>query len=120
VTVGEEEAPAVVEELRGAGLTLDTSWEVARLIGLASEAQARMQYFGRAGEDVRSYAERAAALEPESAEARSLLLKVAERMAWDAEAALQDGSPELAQELVRECLSVVPDHPGCLAVRVEG
>jgi len=120
VPISEGEAPAVVEDLRAAGLELDTSWEVARLIGLAADAQSQLRYFGQAGEDVLSFAERAAALEPESAEARSLLLKVAERMAWDAEAALQDGSPEVAQQLVQECLSVVPDHPGCLAVGGEG
>ncbi|MFC1574802.1 protein kinase [Gemmatimonadota bacterium] len=120
VAVAEDEAPGVVEELRGAGVELDTSWEVARLIRMAADAQSQMHYFGRPGEDVRSFAQRALALEPESAEVRSLLLKVAERMAWDAEAALQDGSDEQAQALVRECLALVPDHPGCLAVAGEG
>ena len=99
---------------------MDTSWEVARLIGMAAEAQSQMRYFGRPGEDVRSFAQRARALEPESAEVRSLLLKVAERMAWDAEAALEGDSPEEAQALVRECLALVPDHPGCLALAGEG
>jgi serine/threonine protein kinase len=120
VPVSQEEAPAVVEDLRSAGLVLDTSWEVARLIRLAAQAQSQMRYFGRAGEDVRSFAERAQALEVGSPEAHSLLLKVAERMAWDAEAALADGEPERAQELLRECLSVAPGHPRCLAAAGEG
>jgi hypothetical protein len=47
------------------------------------------------------------------------LLKVGERMAWDAEAALQDGSDEEAEELLTGCLDLVPDHPRCLAVRGE-
>ena len=109
-----------MEELRSAGLDVDTSWEVARLIGLAASAQAQTRYFGRDGDDVRGFAERAAALEPESQEARSLLLKVAERMAWDAEAALQDDAPDVAEALIRECLSMLPDHPGCIAAGGEG
>ena len=79
-----------------------------------------MHYFDRPGTDVRSYAEKVRTLEPTSPQARSLLLKVAERMAWDAEAALQDGSPELARELAQECLSVVPGHPRCQALGAEG
>ena len=96
---------------------MDTSWEVRRLIRLAASAQEQTRYFGRDGDDVRGYAQRAAVLEPGNVEARSLLLKVAERMAWDAAAAQQDGSPEIAQELVRECLTLVPDHSGCTAAR---
>ena len=115
VRVSEEDLPGAVAGLRSAGLDVDTSWEVARLIGMAASAQSETRYFGRDGDDVRSYAQRAATLEPESAEARSLLLKVTERLAWDAEAARQDGSPEVADQLVRECLSLVPDHPGCMA-----
>ena len=84
-------------------------------MGLAAEAQASIRYFGAQGTDVRSYAERVAAIEPESAEARSLFLKVAERMAWQAEATRQDGSPEEAARLVQECLALVPGHPSCLA-----
>ena len=115
VRVSEEDVPGAVAGLRSAGLDVDTSWEVARLIGMAASAQSETRYFGRDGDDVLSYAQRAATLEPESAEARSLLLKVAERLAWDAEAARQDGSPEVAEQLFRECLSLVPDHPGCTA-----
>jgi hypothetical protein len=65
---------------------------------------------------VKSYALRLADLVPESAEATSLLLKVGERMAWDAEAARVDGPPDRAQELVSQCLELVPDHPRCLEV----
>jgi len=111
VRIYEEDLPGTVEELRSFGLDVDTSWEVARLVELASAAQAQMRYFGGEGDDVRGYAERAAALEPDSPEARSLLLKVAERMAWDAEAARKDGAPAEAEALVRECLSILPDHP---------
>ncbi len=120
VRISEAEIPGTVEALRSAGLDVDTSWEVARLVGLAASAQAQTRYFGRDGDDVRGFAERAAALEPESQEARSLLLKVAERMAWDAEAALQDDAPDVAEALVRECLSMLPDHPGCIAAGGEG
>jgi serine/threonine protein kinase len=116
----QDEAPGVVTRMRSAGLVVDTSWEVSRLVRLAQEAQAEMHYFDRPGADVRSYAEKVRTLEPTSPQARSLLLKVAERMAWDAEAALQDGSPELARELAQECLSVVPGHPGCQALGAEG
>ncbi len=120
VHVSEDDLPGTVEGLRAAGLDVDTSWEVTRLVELAATAQAETRYFGRDGDDVRSYAERAAALEPGSQEARSLLLKVAERMAWDAEAALQDDAPDLAEALVRECLSMLPDHPGCIAAGGQG
>ena len=115
VPVSAQDVPRAVADLRSAGLDVDTSWEVARLIGMAASAQSETRYFGRDGDDVRSYAQRVATLEPESAEARSLLLKVAERMAWDAAAARQDGSPDVADELVQECLSLVPDHAGCTA-----
>lgn len=120
VRISEDDLPGTVEDLRAAGLNVDTSWEVARLVELAATAQAETRYFGRDGDDVRSYAERAAALEPESQEARSLLLKVAEHMVWDAEAALQDDAPDVAEALVRECLSMLPDHPGCIAAGGEG
>ncbi|MFV2007433.1 MAG: serine/threonine-protein kinase [Longimicrobiales bacterium] len=117
VPVDEGDLPGAVGELRSGGLSVDTSWEVARLIGLAASAQERTRYFGRDGDDVRGFAQRAAVLEPGNVKARSLLLKVAERMAWDAEAAQQDGSLEIAQELVRECLTLVPEHAGCTAAR---
>jgi len=120
VLFSQDEAPGVVTRMRSAGLVVDTSWEVSRLVRLAQGAQRQMHYFDRPGTDVRSYAEKVQTLEPTSPQARSLLLKVAERMAWDAEAALQDGSPELARELVQECLSVVPGHPGCQALGAEG
>jgi len=114
--LAEAEMAAAVADLRSSGVEVDTSWEVARIVGLAQQAQAAGRYFGREGEDVQSLAERIAALEPESAEARSLVLKVAERMAWDADAALQDGEPGKAQELVQACLALVPAHPRCTAV----
>ncbi|GMR14323.1 MAG: hypothetical protein BMS9Abin29_2572 [Gemmatimonadota bacterium] len=117
VPVGENDLLGAVRELRSGGLSVDTSWEVTRLIGLAASAQEQTRYFGRGGDDVRGYAQRAAALEPGNVEARSLLLKVAERMAWDADAAQQDGALEIAQELVRECLTLVPEHSGCTAAR---
>ena len=114
VRVNETEVPGAVEDLRAAGLEVDTSWEVARLIDMAASAQSETRYFGSDGNDVRSYAQRVATLEPASPEARSLLLKVAERMAWDAEAARQDGSPDVADALVQECLSLVPEHARCV------
>jgi hypothetical protein len=55
-------------------------------------------------------------MEPDSPEAAALLRKVGEHMAWDAEAALVDGPPERASELVQECLELVPDHPRCTEV----
>ena len=61
-------------------------------------------------------AQRLGELDPESSEAASLLRKVGERMAWDAEAALQAGPPGDAERLLRQCLELVPDHPRCLAV----
>lgn len=93
--------------------------EVARLIRQATAAQSEMRYFGQPGMDVRTFAEEAILVEPENPEARSLLLKVAERMAWDADAALEDGSPERARELARECLRMAPEHSGCVAVMEE-
>ena len=114
VRVNETEVPGAVEDLRAAGLEVDTSWEVARLIDMAASAQSETRYFGSDGNDVCSYAQRVATLEPASPEARSLLLKVAERMAWDAEAARQDGSPDVADALVQECLSLVPEHARCV------
>jgi len=120
VSFSQEEAPSMVKRLRSAGLEVDTSWEMARLVALAQDAQSEMHYFDRPGTDVKSYAEKLRTLEPRSPEAQSLLLKVAERMAWDAEAAFQDGSPETARELVQACLALVPDHQGCQALRPEG
>jgi hypothetical protein len=105
-----------VESLRAAGAKVDASWEVNRLIVQAAEAQSQMRYFGSAGDDVRAYAQRAAAFDSGSAEARSLLRKVAERMAWDAEAAIADGAVDAGRELAAECLSLVPEHLRCLAV----
>lgn len=116
----EGQPPAVVEELRSMGLKLDTSLEVARLIRQAAEAQRRMRYFGAEGDDVLTFASRARALEPESREARSLLLKVAERIAWDADAAEAEGAVDRARELRQECLSLVPGHPRCTAGAEEG
>jgi hypothetical protein len=37
-------------------------------------------------------------------------------MAWDAESALEGGGSERADELLDECLALVPDHPRCLAL----
>jgi serine/threonine protein kinase len=119
VRVPEGDVPQTVTELREAGVFVDASWEVLRLRDLVSQAQSRTRYYGVAGGDVQSYAQRLAAIEPGSGEARSLLLKVGERMAWDAEAALSDGSPERAGELVGECLRLVPDHPRCASVSAE-
>jgi hypothetical protein len=114
--VGESELPATVTELREAGVAVDTSFELRRLRELAAGAQASTRYYGVAGAGVRTFALRLAALQPDSPEARSLLLKVAERMAWDAEVALVEGPAGRAEELVRQCLEVVPDHARCQAV----
>lgn len=116
VPLAEDAVASAMTELRAAGLDVDTSWEVARIVGLAAEAQAEGRYFGAEGRDVRSYARRLATLEPDSPEARSLVLKVAERMAWDADAALRDGEPARAQELARACLELVPEHSRCIAL----
>ena len=116
VTVGETDLPEVVGELRAAGVYVDASWEVRRLRALAGAAQERSRYYDLEGGDVRTYAQRLALLQPESREAESLLLKVGERMAWDAEAALEEGTEGRAAELVRQCLALVPEHPRCLAL----
>jgi hypothetical protein len=117
VPLDEGDIPAAVRQLEAAGVDVDTSWEVHRLTQLAAEAQARGAYFGADGADVRSYALRLEELDPGSADAESLLLKVGERMAWDAETALADGPAERGPELIRACLDLVPTHPRCLSVQ---
>ena len=112
----ESELPATVSELRSEGVTVDTSWEVRRLLDLAAEAQARTRYYGVPGADVRTFALRIAALQPDSREARSLLLKVGERMAWDAQLAVTEGPTGRAEELVRQCLELLPEHTRCRSV----
>jgi len=119
VSVSQAELPGVVQEIRDSGVFLDTSWEVQRLRSLAREAQARSRYYGLEGGDVRSVAQRLAVIQPGSAEAQSLLMKVAEHMAWDAEVAVEEGPEGLAAELVQECLELVPDYPSCLAVPLD-
>lgn len=116
VSLGESEIPVAVQELRDRGIEVDASWEIRRLIDLAADAQARSRYYGVDGGDVRSYALRLSQLAPDIPEASSLLFKVGERMAWDAEAALEEGAPETARRLVDRCLSLVPDQPRCLLV----
>ena len=116
MAVDEGDVAELVRELRGQGVSVDTSWEIQRLTNLATQAQARSRYFDLAGGDVQTYAARLAELDPESDEAASLMRKVGERMAWDAQAALADGPPEQADELLRQCLELVPDHPRCLEV----
>jgi len=120
VPVAEAERLQVVQDLRGSGVEVDVAWELNRLLERAVRAQGEMRYFGYEGDDVRGYAERMAALEPDSPEARSLLLKVAERMAWDADAAFEAGSTGVAQSLLRECRALVPNHPRCEAVAAGG
>ena len=115
VPVPPEGIAGAVEELRTAGVEVDTSFEVQRLIGLAAAAQSRTRYFGADGEDVLSFARRAAELDPESVEAAALIRKVAERMSWDAQAAAADGAADRARELASGCLALVPDHPRCQA-----
>lgn len=119
VSAPEAEIPEIVQELREAGVFVDTSWEVRRLRELAAAAQARSRYYGIDGGDVRTYALRLAGLQPESREAESLLLKVGERLAWDAAAALEEGSEARAGALVQECLELVPEHPRCLALPLD-
>jgi aminoglycoside phosphotransferase (APT) family kinase protein len=114
--VSEADLVAKVRELRDADVYVDTSWEVRRLRELAAGAQAATRYYGLEGGDVRTYALRLAALQPDSREARSLLLKVGERMAWDAEVALAEGPSGRAQELIRQCLELVPGHARCSSV----
>jgi Protein kinase domain len=118
MSLPESDYPEKVAKLRNSGVYVDTSWEVRRLTDLAIAAQAHSRYYGLEGGDVRTYALKLAALQPESPEAHSLLLKVGEHMAWDAQAALQDGPRSRAEELVRDCLSLVPDHPRCSGVPV--
>jgi hypothetical protein len=117
--LAEGDVPDLVAELRADGLVVETSFEVRRLLDLAAAAQARSRYFGMAGADVLTYAQRLAILEPGSPEAASLLLKVGEHMAWDADAAIAAGAPDAAQRLVRTCLALVADHPRCTAVGAE-
>ena len=119
VSAPEAQIPEIVQELREAGVFVDTSWEVRRLRELAAAAQARSRYYGIDGGDVRTYALRLAGLQPESREAESLLLKVGERLAWDAAAALEEGSEARAGELVQECLELVPEHPRCLSLPLD-
>jgi serine/threonine-protein kinase len=116
VPVSANDLPDVVEELRAADALVDTSWEVGRLTALAREAQARSRYFGLQGGDVRTHALRLERLDPGNRAAASLLLKVGERLAWEADAALQDGMPDRARALVAECLDLVPEHSRCLEV----
>lgn len=116
IPLDETEIPSLVQRLRDAGAAVDVSWEVRRLTDLAVTAQTDNRYFGSEGSDVRSYALRLAELEPESQEAAALLLKVGERMAWDAAAAQADGSPADARELIDDCLALVPQHPRCVEV----
>jgi hypothetical protein len=116
VRVSQADLPEVVRELRAAGVYVDVGWEARRLRALAQEAQARLRYYGLEGGDVRSYALRLAEIQPDSREAASLLFKVGERLAWDAEVALAEGPSGRAAELVRQCLELVPDHPRCRSV----
>lgn len=116
VPVTEGAVPEVVEELRNRGVRVDATWEQRRLTQLAVEAQAASRYYGLAGGDVQSYALRLAALDPGSEAAASLLRKVGERMAWDADAARSEGVPDRADELVQQCLELVPEHPRCVEV----
>jgi len=114
--IPEGDVTDVVHRLQAAGATVDASWEIRRLTDLATLAQSRNRYFGLQGGDVQTYALRLADLVPDSPEAASLLLKVGERMAWDAELAIEEGPVERASELVNECLALVPNHPRCLEV----
>lgn len=115
VPLAEQEIPQALERMRAAGVPVDASLEVDRLISKAAALQVQSRYYGYDGDDVRGYAERAAVLDPASAPAKSLLRKVAEHMEWDASAALEDGDPDRARELEHECLALVPDHPRCRA-----
>jgi serine/threonine protein kinase len=114
--IGEGDIPELVRELRSRGVSVDASWEIRRLTDLAVRAQETSRYYGVAGGDVRSYALRLAELDPDNEEAASLLRKVAERMAWDADAALGEGPPGRAQELLEQCLALVPGYPRCVEV----
>ena len=116
VPLDQNEVSSFVERLREAGASVDVSWEVRRITELAVSAQSESRYFGSDGSDVQSYALRLADLVPESPEAAALLLKVGERMAWDAAAAEADGLPVDARDLVARCLELVPNHPRCLSM----
>jgi Protein kinase domain/PEGA domain len=116
VPLAENDMAKAVSDLRAVGLNVNTSWEVSRLIRMAMQAQARMRYYGSGDDDVEDYAKRVAALDPGSAEAKSLLLKTAEHMAWDAAVAREDGAADSAKVLVDQCLALVPGHPDCKAV----
>ena len=116
VPLDQNEVSSFVESLREAGASVDVSWEVRRITELAVSAQSESRYFGSDGSDVQSYALRLADLVPESPEAAALLLKVGERMAWDAAAAEADGLPVDARDLVARCLELVPNHPRCLSM----
>ncbi len=116
VPVPEAERAELAERLRAAGVAVDVSWEAYRLLELAAQAQSRSRYYGLEGGDVRSHALRLAEVDPESTEAAALLRKVAEHMAWDAEAAISEGDPERAGALVGECLRLVAGHERCTAV----
>jgi serine/threonine-protein kinase len=106
----------LTRRLRDAGVAVDVSWELHRLMTLAASAQDRARYFDDEDDDVRALALQMLELEPTSLEAAALLRKVAERMAWDAESALAEGQPEVARELLEACLDLVDDHPRCLGV----
>ena len=116
-------ADATVRELGGDPVRITVTSSYPQHVGLGSGTQAALAAATLAarlnGHDpsVRDLARRALAVDPESEAARSLLRKVGERMAWDADAALSDGAVEEARDLVRECLELVGDHPRCLAVR---
>ena len=116
VPVSESDIPRTVSELRERGVEVDASWEIRRLTALAVDAQRRNRYYGLDGGDVKNYARRLEELAPGSRDASSLLFKVGERMAWDAEAALKDGAEGRARTLVQGCLELVPDQPRCLRV----
>lgn len=114
--VDESEIPDAVRRLEAAGVAVDIEWEVHRLTELAADAQVNGRYFGIEGADVASFALRLRELTPDSPTAESLLLKVGERMAWDAAAAIQDGPPEQAAELISACLELIPGHARCTEV----
>jgi hypothetical protein len=118
--IAESDIPEMIRSLRSRGVRVDVSWEIRRLTDLAVEAQERSRYYGLAGGDVRTYAQRLVELDPTSEIAASLFLKVGEHMAWDADAARAEGSPERAEALLSECLELVPEHPRCLVLPGEG
>jgi len=120
VTIGNDARLEAVRALRDGGVDVDVSVETRRLIDQARSAQADLRYFGEDGNDVRSFAEQARLFDPDNAEARSLLLKVGERMAWDAEAASAEGEAARADELISRCLEMVPEHPRCTSLRGGG